>query len=186
LGTGDGRYVLDEARRHPDALYIGIDACRDGLMEASKKASKKPARGGAPNALFVLCAAEKLPPTLCGIADAVTVNYPWGSLLQAMVNPNEEVLTSIARLAKPGAEIRILLNWSVLENHAYCQTLGLPSYTLESIKSALKPAYARVGIEIDAMGLVHAEAKTTWGQKLVRGSQRKVLEIRARCCPLLV
>lgn len=172
--------MLEEARRTPDALCIGIDACRDGLMEASARAAKKPEKGGVSNALFVACAVERLPEALCDIADVVTLNYPWGSLLQALVNPDVNVLTKIARLAKPSSELRILLNWSVLENHAYAQTLGLVPHALESIEPTLRPHYAQAGIQIVSSGLVQADAKTTWGQKLVKGSQRKVLEIRAR------
>src|SRR6185437_9513160 len=45
LGTGDGRFVLDAARAHPLHSVIGVDACRDNLREASRRAPE--------NALFL-------------------------------------------------------------------------------------------------------------------------------------
>ena len=62
LGTGDGRYVLAAAAAQPDRLVIGVDANAQSMATASRRASAKPARGGLPNALFVVAAVEALPP----------------------------------------------------------------------------------------------------------------------------
>ena len=39
IGTGDGRYVLHVARTRPTWFALGVDACRENLREASRKAS---------------------------------------------------------------------------------------------------------------------------------------------------
>ena len=63
------------------------DASRQRLsrVPTAAQARRKPARGGAPNALFIVAAAEALPEPLTGIADEITINYPWGSLLRIVV-----------------------------------------------------------------------------------------------------
>lgn len=38
LGTGDGKFVLHEARREPGQFVIGIDACRENLHAAARSA----------------------------------------------------------------------------------------------------------------------------------------------------
>src|SRR5690349_3100653 len=78
LGTGDGRYVYRQAQAHLDTFYIGVDATREHLAEYSAKVGKKPSRGGLPNVLYVLANAGALPEELTGLADVITINFPWG------------------------------------------------------------------------------------------------------------
>jgi tRNA G46 methylase TrmB len=68
LGTGDGRFVDLIARRDPGCLAIGIDACREPLIERSRRA---PA-----NALYLIANALTLPDALDGVATRITVNFP--------------------------------------------------------------------------------------------------------------
>jgi 16S rRNA (adenine(1408)-N(1))-methyltransferase len=76
LGTGDGRHVLAVAAARPDRLVVGVDANAAAMAEASRRAAAKPRRGGLPNALFVVAAAEALPPELAGVAELVTAHFP--------------------------------------------------------------------------------------------------------------
>jgi 16S rRNA (adenine(1408)-N(1))-methyltransferase len=85
IGTGDGRFVLATARAEPRALVIGLDADASRMSEASRRAARKPGKGGLPNALFVVAAAESLPCELDGLVDAVTIQLPWGSLLRSVL-----------------------------------------------------------------------------------------------------
>jgi LuxR family maltose regulon positive regulatory protein len=78
LGTGDGRYVLATAAAQPDRLVVGVDANAAGMATASRRAAVKPLRGGLPNAVFVVAAAEALPAKLDGMADLVTRPLPLG------------------------------------------------------------------------------------------------------------
>jgi 16S rRNA (adenine(1408)-N(1))-methyltransferase len=181
VGTGDGRFVLDQARQFPNKLCIGIDASADALREVSHKAAKKPPRGGAANALFVWATAENLPPELTGLADEITINYPWGSLLKAVVQPDVEILKGIRALARPGASLTILINLSVFENHDYCQKLGLPPLDLARAQNELVSKYYEAGIETKRVAVLEDDVphQTTWGQKLILGSDRKTLMIKA-------
>ena len=51
------------------------------MAESSRRAS----RGGPPNALFVVAAAERVPEELHGVADELTILFPWGSLLRGVL-----------------------------------------------------------------------------------------------------
>jgi hypothetical protein len=64
---------------------IGIDANAASMADASRRAARPVKRGGLPNALFVVAAAENLPSELGGWAEAVTVHFPWGSLLRGLL-----------------------------------------------------------------------------------------------------
>ena len=79
LGTGDGRYVLHVARTNPTWFAVGVDACRDNLRKASRKAPS--------NALYVIANALALPKEeLDRMASKVTINFPWGILLTALLD----------------------------------------------------------------------------------------------------
>ena len=61
IGTGDGRFVSAAARANPNKFFIGIDANTKPLEKPSMKATRKPAKGGLPNVLFVQATVEDLP-----------------------------------------------------------------------------------------------------------------------------
>jgi 16S rRNA (adenine(1408)-N(1))-methyltransferase len=80
--------VLAAAAAQPDRLVVGVDANAAGIMTASRRAAAKPSRGGLPNALFVVPPLRHCPPAeLEGVADLVTVHFPWGSLLRGCSVP---------------------------------------------------------------------------------------------------
>ena len=109
IGTGDGRFVLAEAAANPSLLVVGIDPVADALAEASRRAVASPCKGGLPNALFVVASAEALPAEVCGVADLVTVNLPWGSLLRGALALDRDAASGIAGLVRPGGRVELLL-----------------------------------------------------------------------------
>jgi 16S rRNA (adenine(1408)-N(1))-methyltransferase len=82
------------------------------MVEAATRAARKPSRGGAPNARFIVAAVETLPPELAATADLVTVQFPWGSLLQGIVRGEAAIVCQLAGLLKPiaNAELRLLIS----------------------------------------------------------------------------
>lgn len=182
VGTGDGRFVLREAREHPDTLVVGVDAVADAMVASAVKSRRKPAKGGAVNALFAVAAAEELPGPLAGLADRVVVNFPWGSLLRALVEPIDPVLAGLVALAEPGASFLFLLNTSVFDDEEYRQRLSLPALDAERARRELVPAYRSAGLEIEDIQEVAGEVphRTSWGQRLVRGSFRSTLVLGGR------
>jgi 16S rRNA (adenine(1408)-N(1))-methyltransferase len=181
VGTGDGRFVYRWAGAHPDTFCVGLDAVGERMREVSHRASRKPARGGRQNALFVVAAVEALPEELEGLADTVVVNFPWGSLLSALVLPDPAVLAALRRLARPGAELLMLLNQSVLDDRAYAERLGLPPLTDERFEEELRPAYLAAGFSVREQRLLEGEAphQTSWGQHLTLGSGRRTRLVTA-------
>jgi 16S rRNA (adenine(1408)-N(1))-methyltransferase len=179
IGTGDGRFVLRQARAEPQTLWIGLDAVGEAMADSARRARAKPAKGGAPNALFAVARAEALPPELAGLCDAIGVNYPWGSLLKAVAEPDPAVMAGIAGCARPGARIAILINLAPFADPDQRARLGLSPLDAGLAETRLRPAYAEAGIAIDAIETVHdLPAATAWGGRLVKGSGRETLSIK--------
>jgi 16S rRNA (adenine(1408)-N(1))-methyltransferase len=183
LGTGDGRYVYRQAQAHPDTFYVGVDATRENLAEYSAKIGKKPSRGGLPNVLYVLASAEALPPEFTGLADHITINFPWGSLMAGLIRGDQALLASIARAARPGATLDIYLNTAVFADPIPLDVLGLPEVTLDYVQTELVPRYAAVGIRITAAQLVGKEVMagipSLWARRLAFGKAPQTVYIGA-------
>jgi 16S rRNA (adenine(1408)-N(1))-methyltransferase len=178
LGAGDGRWVYDSARADPSRYFIAVDPDADALSECAYRASRKPARGGVDNAAFVVGAVERLPPELAGIAALIRINFPWGSLLRALLEPDAAVLRSIAALAAPGRRFEIVFSYH--PEHDTNAFIGdpLPSLTSHYIESVLVPAYHGAGLEVaDHRRLTQDEAlaiPSSWGRRLLHARPRDV------------
>jgi 16S rRNA (adenine(1408)-N(1))-methyltransferase len=183
LGTGDGKWVLRAARARPDALVVGVDVLAEQFAESASRAARKPARGGAANARFIAADATRPIPDLHARASLVTVNYPWGSLLRAVAGPEPEALRAIVALLRPGGRLVTLLNLSAADDTSYADRLDLPPLDGEHIERALVPGWRDTGLEaMEWRALAPGEDpphRTTWGQRLVRGSGRETLLVSA-------
>jgi 16S rRNA (adenine(1408)-N(1))-methyltransferase len=170
LGTGDGRFAYRYAIEYPQRLVIGIDPVRENLREMSARAARKPDRGGAPNALFVVASIEQSPPELHGIADEIFVTLPWGSLMRGIIVADDAVLAAIASMARAGAALRIVLNTRIFDDPVPVEVRDLPEVTPDYVRDVLSPAYARHGIEITSARWMEAEEVaaigTTWAKRL--------------------
>lgn len=183
LGTGDGKFVLRSARANPDRLHVGVDALEAPMAESIRRAAAKPARGGVPNARFVVADALRPPESLAARAALVTVNYPWGSLLRAVAEPEPDGLATIAGLLAPGGRLVALLNASAADDGAYAEKLDLPPLDAEHVERRLVPGWEEAGLAVDEARLLGAGEepphRTSWGQRLVRGSGRETLLVSA-------
>ena len=86
-----------------------MDASPAGFVEASRRAARPPRRGGLANVAFVVAAAEDPPAELLGCADALTIAFPWGSLLRGALALDEAAAGGIAALLAPGATAAVVL-----------------------------------------------------------------------------
>ncbi len=170
LGAGDGRFAYRYAAEHADRLVIGIDPVAENLRELSAKATRKPARGGLPNVLYVVASIEQLPPELRGIAGEIFVTLPWGSLMRGIILAKAAVLDGIASLARNGAALHIVLNTRIFDDPVPVEVRDLPEVTPDYVQETLAPQYARHGIEIvDTRFMDAAEVaatSTTWAKRL--------------------
>jgi 16S rRNA (adenine(1408)-N(1))-methyltransferase len=146
---------------------MGVDANAAGMGEAARRSRRLP------NAAFVVAAAESLPDDLAAVADRVTVQFPWGSLLRGILCAEGPVLANLARIAAPGATLSVL--WSVTDRDR--ATLGpVPTRPTEEPFAAagfefrdLRPATVA---EIDATG-------SSWAKRLRAGVDRPAMILSA-------
>lgn len=187
VGTGDGRYAYALAKADPRLLVVGVDALRENLAEMSHKASRKPAKGGLPNVVYVAASAEAPPAELLGVADEVSVILPWGRLMVGLIRPDADVLAGLAAVAKPGAAMRFVLNAEVWGDPVPVEARDLPEPTPERVLHELAPAYAGHGIEVAEARLMTLEEvrglTSTWAKKLAssRVLPRFVYVSASRC-----
>lgn len=173
--------MLDQARRRPDAFVIGIDPVASAMGGASRRAAAKPSRGGLDNAMFMRASLETLPPLFDGVANAITVNYPWGPLLRAVALPDVALLAKLAAVAAPAATLDVTINMHPLRDAAYAAKLGLTDATLVRDPAKFRAAYQSAGFTIRSIEditstLPHA---TRWGSQLHHAG-REIWRIRAR------
>jgi len=176
IGTGDGRFVYQSARRNPKKFYIGIDPNAGPLGKISEKIHRKPAKGGAPNVLFIQAAIEDLPAELDGVADELHVDFPWGSLLHAVATGDVEVLRNLRRICASGALLEVVIGLDPERDQSEIERLGISALTLEFIDNVLVPNYATAGFQIVERGLIAAaewpRIKTSWARRL-QGNERR-------------
>jgi 16S rRNA (adenine(1408)-N(1))-methyltransferase len=178
IGTGDGRFVYQSARQNPKKFYIGIDPNTRPLEKISEKIHRKPARGGAPNVIFIKAALEDFPDELNGVADEVHVHFPWGSLLRAVATAEVALLQNLRRLCETSALLEVVIGLDPVRDKAEIERLGFSPLTLEVIDRALIPKYAEAGFEIIERGIIAASVwsklETSWARRLA-GNENRVI-----------
>lgn len=164
LGTGDGRFVRHVAATCPTTFAIGVDACRENLRAASRRAPD--------NALYLIANALALPDGLDGLATRLTVNFPWGSLLAALLAGDPALVERLAGLARPGALVEVRLNagalaeagWPLVEGgRRVRQALQMGGFTV-------RPAVELGPHELRA-------CPTTWARRLAFGRDPRALAL---------
>ena len=184
IGTGDGRFVYQSARQNPNKFYIGIDPNARPLEKISEKIHRKPAKGGAPNVLFIQATVEDLPAELNGVADEVHVHFPWGSLLRAMATGDVTLLGKLRRICAPEALLEVVIGLDPARDQTEIERLGLTPLSIEFIDRQLVPNYRAAGFETIERGILAAskwpEFNTSWAKRLHGNEQRPITYLIAR------
>jgi 16S rRNA (adenine(1408)-N(1))-methyltransferase len=184
IGTGDGRFVYQSAREHPDRFYIGVDAQVSALEKISEKIHRRPAKGGLPNVLFIQAAVESMPPELEGVADEVHVHFPWGSLLRAVATGDEAVLQNLRRVCTLGAWLEIVIALDPVRDQSEIARLGLEPLTIEYLESILVPRYRAADFKVVEYGKLPPsqwpQLHTSWAQRLRDHTRRSLTLLIAR------
>ena len=164
-------------------LVIGVDANGDNLREASRRALKKPSRGGLPNVLFGRLALEDAPGALAACADRLTVLLPWGSLLAAVARPDSNALARLAAVCRDGADLRIIFGYGY-ESDPATAALNLRPLDEPQVLEHLRHAYRQASLVVSARPVSTDEIAalpTTWAKKLAYSGKRRVfIEIVGR------
>ena len=106
LGTGDGKFALQIARRTPGIGVIGVDACLDHLHG--------PRRRHPANVRFACCDVLEWPLEMIPMADAVTINFPYGSLLRGLFEGDDDLMIRLDALLGSGSRLEIRVNETAL------------------------------------------------------------------------
>jgi 16S rRNA (adenine(1408)-N(1))-methyltransferase len=167
LGTGDGRAALAAAGSDPTALVLAIDADAASMADASRRAARAPARGGRPNALFVVAAAERLPPELTGLADEVRILFPWGSLLRGVLGREPAVAVGIAALLAPGGAVSAVV--SIAARDRIDGLTAIDAGALDDIAKRLAGDGLRIAGARPATPEEVRATHSSWGRRLLAG-----------------
>lgn len=184
VGTGDGRFVSTLAKANPTRFYIGVDANRSALAKPSMRATRKPAKGGLANVMYVQAAVEDLPGELDGVATAIHINFPWGSLLQAVINGDMQILSSLRRIAAKDCLLEIVVGLDVVRDQSEIARLALPQFTADYICKTLVPKYCDAGFHLLEHGELSkrewSKLDTSWSKRLQSNDGRRITVMRFR------
>jgi 16S rRNA (adenine(1408)-N(1))-methyltransferase len=176
VGSGDGRVPYSLARADPSSFYVGLDPAVQNLRETSRRATRKPSRGGVPNVAYVMASAEDPPPELAGRFHEVSVILPWGKLMVGLIAAAPDILDGLVRLARTGARLHVILNGEVWGDPVPIEARDLPEPTVEYVREILTPAYARHDIALDEPRNMTPDAircvPSTWARRLSHGRER--------------
>ena len=179
IGTGDGRFVYQCARENPARFYIGIDANAKLLEKVSMRVTRKPAKGGAPNILFIQAPVEDLPNELDQVADEIHIHFPWGSLLRGVATGEPDVLHALRRILVDGGLLEVVIGVDADRDRTEVERLGLPNISLDYLTSVLKPRYAASGLAITEKGKLAASEwphlQSSWARRLSGNDRRQVV-----------
>lgn len=164
LGTGDGRYVHTTAEQHPGWFVIGVDACRENLREHS--------RAKLDNMLFIIAEAQHLPQELTGLISHVTINFPWGSLLQGLLAADRALMEQLAAVSHPGASAEIHLNSGALSQAGTALAAGA-----ERIRANLSN-WGWLVLDPQPLSLCMLRAfPSTWARRLASGRDPRAVQL---------
>ncbi|MFT3890509.1 MAG: class I SAM-dependent methyltransferase [Anaerolineales bacterium] len=164
LGTGDGRYVRHLAERGPHGFFIGVDSCRENLHEHS--------RAKLPNMLFVIASAQDLPRELNGLFTHITINFPWGSLLESLLASDSKFMRGLQAISCTHASLDLRLNGGALAE---------VGKTLETGADRIFYNLLGAGWQLEHPTIMNAcalkEFPTTWAKRLAFGRDPRAMAL---------
>ena len=164
LGTGDGRYVRTLADKHPDWFMIGVDSCRENLREYSRTKLQ--------NMLFVIASAQDLPTELDGLISHITINFPWGSLLESLLMDDSNLLRRLEFISRSATSIDLHLNGGAMAEAGTDLETGAEQVYNNLIRS---------GWQIERPAIMNANAlrsfPTTWAKRLAFGRDPRAISM---------
>ena len=167
LGTGDGRYARTLAAEHPDWFVLGLDTCRENLREHSQAKRQ--------NLLFVITSAQELPEELNGLASHISINFPWGSLLESLLVGDALLLRGLERVSGPSVSLDVRLNSGALAEAGTNLEAGA-----HTIHSHLLRADWQVKMPILVDGMSLRNFPSTWAKRLAFGRDPRALVLSGK------
>ncbi|HEY7969438.1 MAG TPA: hypothetical protein VID95_05530 [Candidatus Limnocylindrales bacterium] len=138
------------------------------MAESSRRAARPTDKGGLPNLLFAVAAAETPPDVLRGRANEVLVVFPWGSLLRGALALDGTAAAGIAALLAPDGLVRAFV--SITDRDA--ATAELRPLTVADT-DAIARRWTAHGLTLTCFEPASAETidatGSTWGRRLTAG-----------------
>jgi hypothetical protein len=123
--------------------------------------------------LFVIASAQNLPQEFNGLISHVTVNFPWGSLLESLLAGDPALIDGLSSLARNNACINIHLNGGALAE---------AGTTLETGAETIYESMSRYGWKLMNPCLMdNRELQTfpsTWAKRLAHGRDPRAMVLR--------
>ena len=167
LGTGDGKFAFCHADKFPDHFVIGVDSCRENLREYS--------RAKLPNLLYIIASAQNLPQELNGLISNITINFPWGSLLESLLIGDPKLMSGLASISRSVTTVEIRLNGGALTE---------AGWRLEAGAEKIYTNLIQAGWQINVPSLMNAHAlrsfPSTWAKRLAFGRDPRAIEMNGR------
>lgn len=162
IGTGDGRFAGHVAQASPNRFVIGVDACRENLMDISRRA---PA-----NTLFVITNAQALPTELYGLAAHISINFPWGSLIEGLLNDDAGLMAGLRMVARPNAALEVRLNGGALAEAGWALDEGAARVqaVLEANRFTMRAPKVMLAQELK-------QFPTTWAKRIAYGRDPRAM-----------
>jgi hypothetical protein len=164
LGTGDGRYVRTLAEERANWFIIGVDSCRENLREHSQAKLQ--------NILFIIASAQDLPTELNGLISHITINFPWGSLLESLLIDDPKLMCGLKSISRSTTSIDLRLNGGALAE---------AGTTLEAGTEKIYENLIRSGWQIKRPVAINATAlrsfPTTWAKRLAFGRDPRAITL---------
>ena len=164
LGTGDGKFAFCHADKFPGHFVVGVDSCRENLHEYS--------RAKLPNLLYVIASAQDLPQELNGLISNITINFPWGSLLESLLIGDPKLMSGLASISRSVTTVEIRLNGGALTE---------AGWRLEAGAEKIYTNLLQAGWQINVPSLMNAHAlrsfPSTWAKRLAFGRDPRAIQL---------
>lgn len=166
LGTGDGKFAFCHADNFPNHFVIGVDSCRENLHEHS--------RAKLPNLLYIIASAQSLPQELRGLVLHITINFPWGSLLESLLNGDDRLLRGLEFVAGSSAALDVRLNGGALAEQGWSLEYGAERI-FENLTSAGWNLHKPEMLDLHVL----RSFPSTWAKRLAFGRDPRAIYLSA-------
>jgi len=166
LGTGDGRFVVKSAQKHPENLYIGIDPAKN-IEIYQREINRKKVK----NAVLLQTSVENFDfHKYRDFFSGITIILPWGNLLKYVSECNGTFFANISLILKSESECLIIFGYDEELETSETKRLNLPELNQQNLEE-LKKSYNNLSdfdlLQFNKLNSVDVKKiNSTWAKKL--------------------
>jgi len=166
LGTGDGRFVVKSAQKHPENLYIGIDPAKN-IEIYQREINRKKLK----NAVLIQTSVENFDfHKYQDFFSGITIILPWGNLLKYVSECNSAFFANTSSILKSESECLIIFGYEEELETSETKRLNLPELNQENLEE-LKKSYSNLSnfdlIKFTKVNPTEVKkVNSTWAKKL--------------------